>query len=118
MRLICLTCFSGVRRERDQIDGVLERETRIELATNSLEGCDSTIELLPLLISIITSSIFIRTPRIRNLVQLSRGLGREANVLAAFGSDRVLYYILQALTAPVTRQKCLIYCRGRAFYDG
>ena len=23
------------------------RETRIELATNSLEGCDSTIELLP-----------------------------------------------------------------------
>src|SRR6185312_12861487 len=27
----------------------LERETRIELATNSLEGCDSTIELLPLI---------------------------------------------------------------------
>jgi hypothetical protein len=27
----------------------MERETRIELATNSLEGCDSTIELLPLL---------------------------------------------------------------------
>ena len=26
----------------------VERETRIELATNSLEGCDSTIELLPL----------------------------------------------------------------------
>ena len=25
----------------------VERETRIELATNSLEGCDSTIELLP-----------------------------------------------------------------------
>ena len=29
------------------MDGTLERETRIELATNSLEGCDSTIELLP-----------------------------------------------------------------------
>ena len=28
--------------------GTMERETRIELATNSLEGCDSTIELLPL----------------------------------------------------------------------
>ena len=28
--------------------GRMERETRIELATNSLEGCDSTIELLPL----------------------------------------------------------------------
>jgi len=27
---------------------IMERETRIELATNSLEGCDSTIELLPL----------------------------------------------------------------------
>jgi hypothetical protein len=27
--------------------GKMERETRIELATNSLEGCDSTIELLP-----------------------------------------------------------------------
>ena len=26
----------------------LERETGIEPATNSLEGCDSTIELLPL----------------------------------------------------------------------
>jgi hypothetical protein len=25
----------------------MERETRIELATNSLEGCDSTTELLP-----------------------------------------------------------------------
>ena len=26
---------------------ILERETGIEPATNSLEGCDSTIELLP-----------------------------------------------------------------------
>jgi hypothetical protein len=26
----------------------MERETRFELATNSLEGCDSTIELPPL----------------------------------------------------------------------
>ena len=25
----------------------MERETRFELATNSLEGCDSTPELLP-----------------------------------------------------------------------
>ena len=29
----------------------LERETGIEPATNSLEGCDSTIELLPLAVS-------------------------------------------------------------------
>jgi hypothetical protein len=27
----------------------MERETRIELATNRMEACDSTIELLPLL---------------------------------------------------------------------
>jgi hypothetical protein len=51
----------------------MERETRIELATNSLEGCDSTIELLPLLISIITSSVSIRPPTIWGLLQLSRG---------------------------------------------
>ena len=45
----------------------MERETRIELATNSLEGCDSTIELLPLLISIIPLRAFtaVRTGRFR-----------------------------------------------------
>ena len=32
----------------------MERETRIELATNSLEGCDSTIELLPLRLLLLT----------------------------------------------------------------
>ncbi len=32
---------------RRWLDLQMERETRIELATNSLEGCDSTIELLP-----------------------------------------------------------------------
>ena len=31
----------------------LERETGIEPATNSLQGCDSTIELLPLVYSIL-----------------------------------------------------------------
>jgi hypothetical protein len=30
----------------------MERETGIEPATNSLEGCDSTIELLPLALSV------------------------------------------------------------------
>ena len=40
----------------------LERETRIELATNSLEGCDSTIELLP--------------PKQPNPLILSYGVGR------------------------------------------
>jgi hypothetical protein len=49
------------------MDEKMERETRIELATNSLEGCDSTIELLPLLISIITSPGFDSPTVIRNL---------------------------------------------------
>jgi hypothetical protein len=35
-------------REVTEFNQLMERETRIELATNSLEGCDSTIELLPL----------------------------------------------------------------------
>ena len=36
-------CFGDVRKLL-----ILERETGIEPATNSLEGCDSTTELLPL----------------------------------------------------------------------
>src|SRR6478752_845116 len=36
----------------------LERETGIEPATNSLEGCDSTTELLPLLIRINMLELF------------------------------------------------------------
>ena len=37
----------GVKLKLLQVVEIMERETRIELATNSLEGCDSTIELLP-----------------------------------------------------------------------
>jgi hypothetical protein len=36
----------GVRRAKP-LGVILERETGIEPATNSLEGCDSTTELLP-----------------------------------------------------------------------
>ena len=39
--------YAGARASVGTNAKVLERETRIELATNSLEGCDSTIELLP-----------------------------------------------------------------------
>jgi hypothetical protein len=39
----------------------LERETGIEPATNSLEGCDSTIELLPLAVL----SAMIAIPAVR-----------------------------------------------------
>ena len=38
---------TGFRPYRQTIEN-MERETGIEPATNSLEGCDSTIELLPL----------------------------------------------------------------------
>lgn len=47
----------------------MERETRIELATNSLEGCDSTIELLPL--EGLTRLAF--NPRIANRVSAPTG---------------------------------------------
>jgi hypothetical protein len=43
----------------------MERETRIELATNSLEGCDSTIELLP---PVFTFNHFVLLPRVRNVL--------------------------------------------------
>jgi hypothetical protein len=39
----------------------MERETRIELATNSLEGCDSTIELLPRLYLFYTAVVDFHT---------------------------------------------------------
>jgi hypothetical protein len=50
----------------------MERETRIELATNSLEGCDSTIELLPqpVLTSFHSNPRPARENRIRRYEQL------------------------------------------------
>lgn len=41
------SCFTPVT-ENCHEENRLERETGIEPATNSLEGCDSTTELLPL----------------------------------------------------------------------
>jgi hypothetical protein len=43
-------CYSGRGKSEISIDSreVMERETGIGPATNSLEGCDSTTELLPL----------------------------------------------------------------------
>ena len=38
---------SALRTPRSALRVVVERETGIEPATNSLEGCDSTTELLP-----------------------------------------------------------------------
>jgi hypothetical protein len=50
---------SSVQNRDRVVPENMERETGIEPATNSLEGCDSTIELLPLLES--TSSAGTRS---------------------------------------------------------
>ena len=50
--------INGVRRvfqKRLQVIEKMERETGIGPATNSLEGCDSTIELLPHLVELYTT---------------------------------------------------------------
>ncbi len=52
----------------------LERETGIEPATNSLEGCDSTIELLPLF-----SKTILRN-RLRGVNWTRRGSGKHMHV--------------------------------------
>src|SRR5438132_428297 len=48
--------WSKSKTGRLQVLGFLERETGIEPATNSLEGCDSTMELLPPVSLILTAS--------------------------------------------------------------
>src|SRR6185437_10839212 len=65
----------------------MERETRIELATNSLEGCDSTIELLPpsgenLIISIASQAPAIAFDRI------STGSSTCCSVIMYVGKNR------------------------------
>src|SRR5690242_4292687 len=50
--MLCQLSYAGRCAPRERVES-MERETRIELATNSLEGCDSTIELLPPFLSIL-----------------------------------------------------------------
>ena len=48
--VLCQLSYIGVKSSvasRRFFQSVVERETGIEPATNSLEGCDSTTELLP-----------------------------------------------------------------------
>src|SRR6478609_1568358 len=71
----------------------VERETGIEPATNSLEGCDSTTELLPL-----TSTSRGETPHPRD--SLAGGEGR-IRTFEALG--RQIYSLLR-LTASLPRQ--------------
>jgi hypothetical protein len=51
----------------------MERETGIEPATNSLEGCDSTTELLPLALVFNEVGSFVMQPYGLNLAQLAEG---------------------------------------------
>jgi hypothetical protein len=75
---------------------ILERETGIEPATNSLEGCDSTTELLPQAAS--------RRPR---------AVGEQKALVARQGFEpwkalgRQIYSLLH-LTALQSRQSCLL----------
>ena len=57
----------------------MERETRIELATNSLEGCDSTIELLP------HSVLILLPPRLSGVPwqEVSRGYAGKGSTSTA-----------------------------------
>jgi hypothetical protein len=50
---------------------IMERETGIEPATNSLEGCDSTTELLPLVCVFNEAGSFVMQPYGLNLAQLA-----------------------------------------------
>ena len=59
----------------------LERETGIEPATNSLEGCDSAIELLPLLSSVTSDKWRARTREINCLA-------RHLSLITVFLVDR------------------------------
>jgi hypothetical protein len=99
---------------------VLERETGIEPATNSLEGCDSTTELLPHLIAncgvrsaewivrFVNPHSAIRIPQRRQLVareglEPSKPLGRQI-------------YSLLRLTASLPRQLSVLWKRGARTY--
>src|SRR6476620_6357025 len=97
---------------------ILERETGIEPATNSLEGCDSTTELLPHPVSdrgsrnadvdwpsIVQSAFAIRTPQFhdpplvaREGLEPSKPLGRQI-------------YSLLRLTASLPRQLSVCWKR-------
>jgi hypothetical protein len=52
---------------------IMERETGIEPATNSLEGCDSTTELLPHVFVFNEVGSFVMQPYGLNLAQLAAG---------------------------------------------
>jgi hypothetical protein len=67
----------------------MERETGIEPATNSLEGCDSTTELLPL------ASVFNTPPLLENTIPLQT----ESESRSAPNLPTALFLLSKSTTA-------------------
>src|SRR5579864_2465765 len=63
----------------------LERETRIELATNSLEGCDSTIELLPPAFFILHSVLVLNEQQLNRELRALRLTGHHLGDISVLG---------------------------------
>jgi hypothetical protein len=110
----------------------MERETGIEPATNSLEGCDSTTELLPpfdslrslragLRVSLLAFAsppppTFFRACRAPNLLaRESRGekVGGEGRVRTSVARRRQIYSLLRLTTPPPPRIHLVLLVRAR-----
>jgi hypothetical protein len=77
----------------------LERETGIEPATNSLEGCDSTTELLPHHFQIETN-------------------GGERRIRTSVGRSRQIYSLLRLTTPPSLHETALAQRRRPDQHSG
>jgi hypothetical protein len=80
----------------------MERETGIEPATNSLEGCDSTTELLPLVFVFNEAGSFVMQPYCLNLAQLAAG--RSVPNLEAGPESEVV--VLKFAVRPRSVRRC------------
>ena len=104
----------GESEGRQPLGVKLERETGIEPATNSLEGCDSTTELLPHFIA--GSPQRPIGSAHHPIPSADRQMGRSANLVAREGFEpskphgRQIYSLLR-LTASLPRRYCC--CRAR-----
>ena len=97
------------------VTALLERETGIEPATNSLEGCDSTIELLPPVISVASDELlasFRRTSCCSSLVTYhSSLLSDRRRILSQFARGQ----LERGAAEPIVKQRVqVVLLRGRA----
>ena len=90
----------------------MERETGIGPATNSLEGCDSTTELLPPCSCPLPHPTFpIRTPLV---LRVYRMLVAREGLEPSKPLGRQIYSLLR-LTASLPRQLCVYVLETRCF---